>query len=142
VRCGSGFSEGWQGVQGAKNGLWREAPARGLTRPWRTLAWLFLIGLRPRRARLRFTKHGHCRKEEVGGEPSKRGNQLTEDIEDEESGAVASALLKPRRGPRGRLVSPSWSMDSASLPSVLLIGTAGVPRGGRKEYSVSVPRGA
>ena len=34
-----------------------EESARGAMRPWRTLAWLFLAGLRPRRARLRFTKH-------------------------------------------------------------------------------------
>jgi hypothetical protein len=36
-----------------------EESARGAMRPWRTLAWLFLGGLRPRRARLRFTKHGY-----------------------------------------------------------------------------------
>lgn len=58
VFCGSGFSEGSQGVQGAKNGLQREIPTRGLTRPWRTLTWLFLVGLRPRRARLRFARQG------------------------------------------------------------------------------------
>ena len=51
-----GFSEGSQGVQGQKDGLQREIPVGGLTRPWRTLAWLFLVGLRPRRARLRFTR--------------------------------------------------------------------------------------
>jgi hypothetical protein len=47
--------------KGQENGLQREAPARGPTRPWRTLARLFLVGLRPRRARLRFTRHTYCR---------------------------------------------------------------------------------
>ena len=47
--------------KGQKNGPRREAPDRGPTRPWRTLTWLFLVGLRPRRARLRFTRHKYCR---------------------------------------------------------------------------------
>ena len=44
-----------------ENGLRRETPTRGLTRPCGTLTRLFLVGLRPRRARLRFTRHKHCR---------------------------------------------------------------------------------
>jgi hypothetical protein len=32
-------------------------PVGGPTRSWRTLTRLFLVGLRPRRARLRFTGH-------------------------------------------------------------------------------------
>jgi hypothetical protein len=35
------------------------------------LTWLFLVRLRPRRARLRFTRHGHCRIERIEGKPSK-----------------------------------------------------------------------
>jgi hypothetical protein len=58
--CGSGFSEAWQGVQGRRRPPAEES-ARGPMRPWRTLAWLFLGGLRPRRAHLHFTKHGHYR---------------------------------------------------------------------------------
>ena len=46
--------------KGQENGPRRRTPARGPTRPWRTLTWLFLAGLRPRRARLRFTRHKHC----------------------------------------------------------------------------------
>jgi hypothetical protein len=38
------------------------------------LTWLFLTGLRPRSARLRFTKHRDCRKDEVGGEPITENN--------------------------------------------------------------------
>ena len=61
VFCGIGFSEAWQGVQGA-----RKRPPAGSSRqrpdaPLRTLTRLFLVGLRPRRARLRFTRHKYCR---------------------------------------------------------------------------------
>ena len=59
VLGGVGFSEAWQGVQGGREekSPRRDSPVGGPTRPWRTLTRLFLVGLRPRRARLRFTGH-------------------------------------------------------------------------------------
>ena len=87
VSCGSGFSEVWQGVQGEENGPRREAPARGPRRPWRTLTWLFLVGLRPRSARLRFTRHKYYRNEKGGLEPLEN--------EDKERGNVAGGCICP-----------------------------------------------
>ena len=58
---GIGFSRHGKVSKGQENGPRREAPARGPTRPWRTLARLFLVGLRPRRARRRFTRQNHYR---------------------------------------------------------------------------------
>jgi hypothetical protein len=58
MACSCGFWEAWQGVQGRQRPL-ADLSARGPMRAWRTLAWLFLGGLRPRRAHLRFTKHGY-----------------------------------------------------------------------------------
>ncbi len=56
VLCGVGFSEAWQGCPRGKKrppaGNSRQRP-EALGAP---LTWLFLVGLRPRRARLRFTR--------------------------------------------------------------------------------------
>jgi len=73
--------------KGQENGPRREAPARGPTRPWRTLAWLFLVGLRPRRARLRFTRHQYCR--------NGRGQREPLENEDKESGNVEGGCIGP-----------------------------------------------
>jgi hypothetical protein len=104
VLCGVGFSEAWQGVQGAKNGPWRESPARGPARPWRTLTWLFLAGLRPRRARLRFTRQRHSRVEGAHETPS---DKSAEDRYG--SSAVASALLPEKKG-------LSWAQGQSECP--------------------------
>jgi hypothetical protein len=67
VFCGIGFSRHGKVSKGQKNGPRRETPTRGPTRPWRTLSRLFLVGLRPRRARLRFTRQNHYTTDEVNG---------------------------------------------------------------------------
>lgn len=45
--------------KGYKNGLRRNISVRGPMRAWRTLAWIFLAGVLPSRARLRFTRHSN-----------------------------------------------------------------------------------
>jgi hypothetical protein len=72
VICSIGFLEVWQGVQGAENGPRRETPARGPTRPWRTLSWLFLAELLPSRARLRFTRQNQYTTDGGNGLPRNR----------------------------------------------------------------------
>jgi len=67
VFCGSGFSRHGKVSKGQENGPRQETPARGPTRPWRTLPRLFLVGLRPRRARLRFTRQNHYTANGVNG---------------------------------------------------------------------------
>lgn len=44
---------------GYKNGARQDIPVRGPARPWRTLPWVFLAGVLPSRARLRFTRHSN-----------------------------------------------------------------------------------
>ena len=66
------------------NGLWQKEP-------WRhevarasghlpVLTWLFLVGLRPRSARRRFTGHRHCRPQGARGKPREKtgGSQVEE----------------------------------------------------------------
>jgi hypothetical protein len=83
--------------KGQQNGPRREIPVRGPTRLWRTLTWLFLAGLLPSRARLRFTKHYNY---SVGAfqEIPERNQRRTP--------ITAARLHRPfffgRRGPRGR----------------------------------------
>ena len=75
--------------KGQQKGPRREIPVRGPTRLWRTLTWLFLAGLLPSRARLRFTKYNHYRTEGACENPGKKYE------EDQScSSAVASALLR------------------------------------------------
>lgn len=95
-----------------------ERPVRGPMPPWRTLAWLFLSGLRPRRAHLRFAKHGHYSasptSEKPGSHPERRH-------------VVSSCGLHrlsslPRRSPRGRQgQSESFNRLGCKMPSVFLI---------------------
>jgi hypothetical protein len=106
--CGVGFSEAWQGVQGEKKKAPDEKAHRRPTRPWRTLAWLFLVGLRPRRARLRFTRRRYYRGKRAGEKPS---DETQEDTCWRKT--VAPAFLRRRRGPRGRMASLSVPVDSA-----------------------------
>ena len=73
--------------KGQENGPWRKVPARGPTRPWRTLIWLFLVGLRPRSARLRFTRRKYCRNGSGWREPLKN--------EDKERGNVEGGCIGP-----------------------------------------------
>jgi hypothetical protein len=97
--------------KGQENGPRRRTPAGGPTRPWRTLTWLFLVGLLPSRARLRFTKQNHYT---TGGA---RPKPLQEDLR--RMPVVAVRLHRPfffgRRGPRGRKASLKIAMDSASF---------------------------
>jgi hypothetical protein len=119
--------------KGQKNGPRRAIPVRGPTRLWRTLTWLFLAGLLPSRARLRFTRHYNCKAR--GGFRRIPRENSQEDTS--RSGAVASALLPRRRGPRGRKTSSRWSIDSALLPGVPLIRAVCVGETVASEYSVS-----
>jgi hypothetical protein len=78
VLCGLGFSEAWQGVQGEREeGPPTSKPAGGLTRPWRTLTWLFLAGLRPRRAQFRFTRQEYSIREVSGEKPREKSQEET-----------------------------------------------------------------
>jgi hypothetical protein len=99
-----------------ENGPQRETPARGPTRPWRTLTWLFLAGLRPRRARLRFTRHNYYTTEGARRKPLGENRRRMQ--------VVAVRLHRPfflgRRGPRGRQASLKDPVDSASLAERVL----------------------
>ena len=89
------------------------------------LARLFLVGLRPRRARLRFTGQNNYRTRE---EQAKREQRLHRPFLPEEALADADASL-------------SVPVDSAMLPSVILIETASVCETVAAEHSVSGPYG-
>jgi len=80
--------------KGQQKGPRREIPVRGPTRLWRTLTWLFLAGLLPSRARLRFTKHYNY---SVGA-----FQEIPERNQEEDTNyrsAVASALLLRKKRP-------------------------------------------
>ena len=76
--CGSGFSQAWQGCPRGKEmapdgKLPPEARCAGAP-----LTWLFLVGLLPSRARLRFTRQDHYRTARAGEKPerNRRSNEL------------------------------------------------------------------
>lgn len=92
-----------------------EESARGPMRPWRTLAWLFLGGLRPRRAHLRFTKHSYY-SASAGKKPgSHSGNKLCRN-------AVCIGSSLQEKNPRGRQgQSEIVNRLGFNVPSVSLI---------------------
>jgi hypothetical protein len=110
--------------RGEKNGP-GSASRRSPTGHSPALARLFLVGLRPRRARLRFTGQNHYRTRE---EPADRQRRLHRPFLREEALADADASL-------------SVPVDSAMLPSVVLIETASVCETVAAEYSVSGSQG-
>ena len=97
------------------------------------LARLFLVGLRPRRARLRFTGQHHYRTggKEVFQNPTRRKRE-------ENNGCIGPSLGKRPSQTQSQSECPRGL--GLRSPSVVLIETAGVCETVAAEYSVSGPR--